>query len=128
MPENGWLKRNGYEFQEGLSEEEYDYSFMRCERRLDLMKLLEHVSWAIRDGFLYEDMAFIQQVNGGDEYWTLIKHDGRWIDFESVTFRPCIARGEFYTMLDQLHDEGVQTIEKDLNKTRQRGGINERQL
>lgn len=125
---NGWLKRNGYEFQEGLSEEEYDYSFMRCERRLDLMKLLEHVSWAIRDGFLYEDMAFIQQVNGGDEYWTLIKHDGRWIDFESVTFRPCIARGEFYTMLDQLHDEGVQAIEKDLNKTRKRGGINERQL
>lgn len=123
---NGWLKYDGYEFQDGsFSEEEYGYNFLRCERRLDLMNYLEHVSWAIRDGFLFEDMAFIQQVNGGDEYWTLINQNGKWIDYESVTFRPSIERGEFYALIDKLHEEGIQAIQRNMKKTRKRGGIDE---
>lgn len=125
---NGWLKHDGYEFQdESLSEEEYEYNFLRCERRLDLMNYLEYVSWAIRDGFLFEDMAFIQQVNGGDEYWTLINQNGKWIDYESVTFRPSIERGEFYALIENLHEEGVQAIQRNMKKTRKRGGVDERQ-
>ncbi len=89
------------------------------------MNHLEHVSWAIRDGFLFEDMAFIQQGNGGDEYWTLINQNGKWIDYESVTFRPSIERGEFYALIDKLHEEGIQAIQRNMKKTRKRGGIDE---
>lgn len=125
---NNWLKHNGYEFQDGsLSEEEYGYNFMRCEKRLDLMNYMEHVSWAIRDGFLFEDMAFIQQVNGGDEFWTLINQNGKWIDYESVTFRPSIERGEFYTLIDKLHEEGIEAIQRNMKKTRKKGGLDDRQ-
>lgn len=123
---NGWLKHKGYDFQNGFfSEEEYGYHFLRCEKRLDLMNYLNHVSWAIRDGFLYEDMAFIQQVNGGDEYWTLINLNGKWVDYESVTFKPSIERGEFYLLLDKLYEEGVQAYQRNLKKTRKKGGIDE---
>lgn len=125
---NGWLKYDGYEFQDGsFSEEEYGYNYLRCERCLDLMNHLEHVSWAIRDGFLFKDMAFIQQVNGGDEYWTLINHNGEWIDYESVTFRPSIERGEFYALIEKLHEEGIQAIQRDMKKIRKKGGLDERQ-
>lgn len=125
---NGLLKHDGYEFQDGsLSEEEYGYNFLRCERRLDLMNYLENVSWSIRDGFLFEDMAFIQQVNGGDEYWTLIDHNGEWIDYESATFRPSIERGEFYALIEKLHEEGIQAIQRDMKKIRKKGGLDERQ-
>ena len=48
------------------------------------MNAISDVSWAIRDGFVYKNMAFIQQVNGGDEYWTLIHDGNKWIDYESV--------------------------------------------
>ncbi|MGN0035081.1 MAG: hypothetical protein ACI364_05085, partial [Coriobacteriales bacterium] len=34
------------------------------------------------------DLAFVQQVDGGDEWWTLKRlSDGRWLDFESWSFR-----------------------------------------
>ena len=47
-------------------------------------------------------MAFIQQVNGGDEYWTLIHDGNKWIDYESVTFRPSIENDRFYNLVDEL--------------------------
>ena len=35
---------------------------------------------------LFGDLAFIQQVNGGDEWWTLKRRpDGSWLAFESYT-------------------------------------------
>lgn len=121
--ENLWLKKGGIPFEDDdLSEEEYGYHFRRCERRMDLMNAISDVSWAIRDGFVYKNMAFIQQVNGGDEYWTLI-HDGdKWIDYESVTFRPSIENDRFYTLVDELKKEGQKAIERERSrKDRNRG-------
>lgn len=114
--ENYWLKDNGALFQDGLDESDYPYSFIRVERRLDLINYLESAGWAIRNGFVYDDMAFIQQVNGGDEYWTLIKHEGNWYDFESVTFRTSIERGEFYRFLDEIRDEGIAQLKEKERK------------
>lgn len=51
---------------------------------------------------MYKNMAFIQQVNGGDEYWTLIHDGNKWIDYESVTFRPSIENDRFYNLVDEL--------------------------
>ena len=85
--ENGWLMRGGFDWQDDPYMEEYPYSFVRTESMADLREFFTHGNWAIRQGILYHDLAFIQQVNGGDEWWTLKRDaDGNWVNFESWTF------------------------------------------
>lgn len=83
--ENGWLKRGGYAWQDDPFLEEYPYSFVAAKDIDDLADFFRHGNWALRQGVVYHDLAFVQQVDGGDEWWTL-KHDGEgWVDFESVS-------------------------------------------
>ena len=37
----------------------------------ELRGFFTHGNWALRQGIVYEDLAFVQQVDGGDEWWTL---------------------------------------------------------
>lgn len=86
--ENGWLKQGGYAWQDDPSMEEYPYSFDRCFSVEDLRDFFRQGNWPIREGVVYGDLAFIQQVDGGDEWWTLKKDEqGNWHDFESISFR-----------------------------------------
>lgn len=73
--ENGWLKRGGYPWQDDPYLEEYPYEFDRCFSMEDLSDFFKAGNWAIRQGVVYGDLAFIQQVDGDDEWWTL-KQDG----------------------------------------------------
>jgi hypothetical protein len=85
--ENGWLMRGGFDWQDDPYMEEYPYSFVRTKSMDDLRQFFAHGNWAIRQGILYHDLAFIQQVNGDDEWWTLKKNpQGNWVSFESWTF------------------------------------------
>lgn len=84
--ENGWLKRGGYDWQDDPYMEEYPYSFVRTESLDDLRQFFSHGNWAIRQGILYHDLAFVQQVNGGDEWWTLKQTEDGWLAFESWSF------------------------------------------
>jgi hypothetical protein len=84
--QNGWLKRGGYDWQDDPYLEEYPYSFARVETIDDLRECVGGGNWSIRTGFVYDDLAFIQQVNGGDEWWTLKKTDDGWLSFESWSF------------------------------------------
>lgn len=84
--ENGWLKRGGYDWQDDPWLEEYPYDFSRASTIEELASFFSNGNWAIRQGVLFGDLAFIQQVNGGDEWWTLKRlPDGSWLDFESYT-------------------------------------------
>lgn len=84
---NGWLKRGGFDWQDDPYMEEYPYEFDRCFSMDDLSEFFQHGNWAIRQGVVYGDLAFIQQVNAGDEWWTLKQDaDGSWIPFESISF------------------------------------------
>lgn len=65
--ENGWLKVGGFDWQDDPFLEEYPYEFSRTESVDRLREALGSGNWAIRQGFCYRDLAFIQQVNGGDE-------------------------------------------------------------
>ena len=69
--ENGWLKVGGFDWQDDPFLEEYPYEFSRTDSVDRLREALGSGNWAIRQGFCYRDLAFIQQVNGGDEWWTL---------------------------------------------------------
>lgn len=84
--ENGWLRYGGYDWQDDPFMEEYPYSFVRTENLEDLRQFFTHGNWAIRQGILYHDLAFIQQVNGGDEWWTLKQTKDGWLAFESWSF------------------------------------------
>ena len=102
--ENAWLKRFGCDFTDGLLtefSEDYEYSFVRVDDPA-LLEVFFGCGWAIRTGVLYHDLAFINQVNGGDEWWTLKRFDGTWVSFESITFGSFIESGDFYEYLSRL--------------------------
>ncbi|MEE8723268.1 MAG: hypothetical protein SOI23_00665 [Atopobiaceae bacterium] len=90
--ENGWLMVGGYSWQDDPWLEEYPYEFSEVAGLDDLRQAFRQGNWSIRQGFLYDDLAFVNQVDGGDEWWTL-KRVGRegaasdWLDFESWSFR-----------------------------------------
>lgn len=103
--ENGWLKVGGYDWQDNPFLEEYPYEFARID---DIDALREHFgrgNWAIRQGVVFGDLAFINQVNGGDEWWTL-KRDGEgWMAFESTSFAYVIeakGRPAFETLVRSM--------------------------
>ncbi len=84
--ENGWLRRGGYPWQDDPYLEEYPYQFAMADSVEELRGFFAHGNWALRQGIVYEDLAFVQQVDGGDEWWTLKRDGSGWIDFESWSF------------------------------------------
>lgn len=73
--ENGWLRRGGYPWQDDPYLEEYPYEFAKAGSVEELRGFFAHGNWALRQGIVYEDLAFVQQVDGGDEWWTLKRTD-----------------------------------------------------
>lgn len=93
----------------------YPYTFERIMSAEDLKLALEHGNMAIRTCYLYEDLAFVQQVNGGDEWLTLKKENGNYKDFESISFRGIIQRdgdAGFYACLDRLLTNSIKQYMK----------------
>ena len=70
-----------------------------------MLKLFfEHGNWSIRQGVVYRDLFFCNQVNGGDEWW-VCRYDPAeetYFPFESVTMKLVIARGEFEALLEDM--------------------------
>ena len=108
MPGNAWVKRWGVAFREDpFMETDYSYNFMRYETLDELRKFFKHGNWAIRYGAVYENLCFVQQVNGGDEWWVIKKFpDGELIGFESISFAYTISNPKphmtFEAMVDYL--------------------------
>ena len=102
--ENGWLKVGGFDWQDDPFLEEYPYEFSRTESVDRLREALGSGNWAIRQGFCYRDLAFIQQVNGGDEWWTLKRDGSDWVDFESWSFGRIVQEPErFAHAIECMH-------------------------
>lgn len=89
---NGWLCYNGFAWQDDPYLENYPYAFARARNIDDLTSFLEEGNWSIRQGIIYQDLAFIQQVDGGDEWWTLKRTDEGWLEFESLSAGMIINR------------------------------------
>ena len=68
---NIWLRVNGAPFEDDPCLE-LDSPYEFCEfQDIDSLKLFfDHGNWSIRQGVLYKDLFFCNQVNGGDEWWT----------------------------------------------------------
>ena len=86
--ENSWLRNRDVE--DGVYTEyptqDYSYSYYECKTVDELTKAFLHGNWAIRQCFTYKNLAFINQINAGDEWWALKKfEDGRLLYFDSIT-------------------------------------------
>jgi hypothetical protein len=73
-------------------------SFCFCLTRDELKAKFESVNWCLGTAFVYRDLCFIQQVDGGDE-WLTIRHG---LAFESISWNAVIRKGEFDALLDRL--------------------------
>lgn len=112
--ENGWLRRGGYAWQDDPYLEEYPYSFVQTDDLDDLATFLKEGNWSLRSGIVYEDLAFIQQDDGGDEWWTLKRFDEGWLDFESISCAHIIRRdpAEFRTMVAAMGIANAQQCQQ----------------
>ena len=63
-------------------------SFWECASLDELLLRFEHGGWALGAAFYLDDLCFIQQVDGGDE-WLTIKQG---LAFESISFGGIIRR------------------------------------
>jgi hypothetical protein len=71
---------------------------VRCNTIEELQAYFIHGNWCVGQGFYYQNLCFINQVEGGDE-WLAMKDD---YDFESVTFEYIINRGAFLPYIQDL--------------------------
>ncbi len=94
--ENGWLMRNGFAWQDDPFLEDYPYDFAATDDVERLRGALAEGNWAIRQGFAYKDLCFVQQVDGGDEWWSLKKDGGGWTAFDSISFERMAAQPELF--------------------------------
>jgi hypothetical protein len=58
----------------------------------ELLAKFEHGNWSARTGFVLDDLAFVQQLNGGDEWLSLKRDDNGWHSFDSISFGHMIVR------------------------------------
>ncbi len=68
----------------------------------------------IRDGVVIDDVALIQQVDLGDEWWTLKRDErGAWHEFESLSFAPMMKNGAFDAYISSLlSDSRIRHLQK----------------
>lgn len=123
--ENNWLKRGGVVFKEDpFMELDYEYSFGKYSSVEDLRTLFRHGGWSIRSGFIYENLCFVQQDNGGDEWWVIKKFpDGSLVGFESFSFSHMIKKVDHDPKIehDVTFDEAIKRLLVNTKEQAERG-------
>ncbi|UOE52543.1 hypothetical protein MTO98_15815 [Mucilaginibacter sp. SMC90] len=77
----------------------FDRTLLKQVDDLTQLELLfQYGNWCLGQGFYYQNLCFINQVDGGDE-WLTIKDD---YAFESITFSRIIGDGKFTEYIDRL--------------------------
>lgn len=84
--------------------EPYPYGILAFDDQAMLKLFFQYGNWSAGTGALYHDLAFVNQVSGVGDWWTL-KYDhgiGQWVHFESIHFYHVIQRGEFEQLMERL--------------------------
>lgn len=83
----------------------------------DLNKLKEdmsHRNWCLGQAFVYHDLCFMNQVDGGGEWLTIKRFNDEAISFESISMHLVIEDGEFEDLIERLEKatkEQCQTLD-----------------
>ena len=86
--ENSWLRNRDAEDGDFTEYPTYDYTYScyECKTLNELKRALLYRNWAIRQCFTYKNLAFVNQINAGDEWWAIQKtRKGELIAFDSIT-------------------------------------------
>lgn len=69
-------------------------SFYECSSIDELIEKFRHGNWCVGNAFIFENLALIQQLNGGDEYLAILDH----VVFDSISFEWILRKhGADYT-------------------------------
>jgi hypothetical protein len=106
---NPWLKRGGIDFEpEGFCcEHDHPYYLERYDDLAMLKEFFAWGNWGIRAAVQYKDLIFVNQVNGGDEWWTLKIDGDELVPFESITFGCLIEQGLFEIYIRRMRNATV---------------------
>lgn len=110
--ENLWLKIGGVDFEDGpCMESDYPYYLERYDDPEMLKRFFLHGNWSIRSAVMYKNLIFVNQVNGGDEWWTLKVTDNQLVAFESLSCRRIIKAGNFDDLIQRMTTATVESCE-----------------
>ena len=65
---------------------DYPWGIKEVDCVEELLDVFEHGNWSVRTGFVLGDLAFIEQVSGGNEWLALKLDGGEWKSFDSISF------------------------------------------
>lgn len=107
--ENVWIKDHGAAFfYDPILELDSPFSFSQIDEIDTLKEYFSYGNWSIRCGVVYKDLAFIQQVGGGDDWWTLKRDGDGFVAIEDISFLPVIKAGNFESLIDRLETDSVE--------------------
>ena len=83
-------------------------SFYQCSNLEELQKKLNHGNWSLGQAFYLDNICFIQQINGGNE-WLVIKGE---IAFESISYQDYQSQKflQFIKDIKQASKEELKTL------------------
>jgi len=67
-----------------------------------LKETFEHGNWCLGQAFIYGDLCFMQQVDGGDEWLTMKRFEDEVVCFESISWMPSIKDDSFDSLFARL--------------------------
>lgn len=74
----------------------------------ELMENFRFGNWTVRTGFIWNDLAFVEQVSGANEWLALKLDEGEWKSFDSISF---------YHILERSGTDGCREYLESLTKT-----------
>jgi hypothetical protein len=86
---------------------DYEWGIKEVSGIDELIEAFRHGNWSKRTGFVLGNLAFIEQVSGGNEWLAVKRKDGQWKPFDSISFYHMLEwRGENYCRdyINQLLD------------------------
>ena len=98
---NPWIKQVGSGNPEDLCAYEAPFGenyFYECKTLDELKEKFERNNWCLGQAFYYQNLCFINQIDGGDE-WLTIKDN--WA-FESISWMLIIKAGDFENLMERL--------------------------
>lgn len=76
-----------------------------------LKDAFDHGNWCLGQAFIYNDLCFIQQVDGGDEWLTIKRFGDEVLSFESISWKPYINDDSFEEQFSRLENATKQQCE-----------------
>lgn len=112
---NGWASGN-YAAMDGDYIVEADRlnrnSIQYIDDLTELQAFFDHGNWCLGQGVIYQNLFFLQQVSGGDEWATYAITDTAIDPFESISFQGIIQRSEFAGFLNRITAAGYEQLLK----------------